>query len=214
MHRFARSLVVLVLLGVMSMWSPLHADGWTPTTGGLLMLGEFSAEGLTTSPPGATSLDPAAWPARAWQITSRPTTPATGPCVAFRQGTTWNQTIFGLRLPNANLCDFSASGGMQGWCDLSKGQGSGSYYAPGLATPDWGTITSFRWTGAGDSLAVTGVMESENFDIGGPYRVSGTFVGTITLLHGTGSPPLDLCIDPDGVQSPIPVLITLNYVLQ
>lgn len=204
--RFAPIAVLVVWIA--GLLPQTQARAVTATTGTIVAYGTFTAYGLTTSPLGTTPLDWATGPYRNWSLDSYPTvlTPS-GPCVTYRPGSTKDMP----RTPFP--CTMQLRGEITGWCDLSKGVGYGSYTAPG-SKYEWGNFRQLHWSGAGRTLAVTGEMEAYASGPVRPGLMAGTVVGTVTLLDGTGWTLLDLCTDPDGVQTPIPVLVELEYVLQ
>lgn len=213
MKPLRKALLRTALLGVIGVFLPAvpmqEAVALTPTTGSIVAYGELFAPGLTTSPLGATP-DPAqwyTWPTHSWQLYSN----GWGPhfCMSYRPDST--KDLVG-RAPA--ICSLYAAGVVYGWCDLSRGVGTPGYYGydgsySSGAYSDFGGFKAFRWTGTGATLTVSADMEAW----GNSGEFGGTMVGTITLL-GTGNALLDLCADPDGIQSPIPVLINFEYVLQ
>lgn len=209
--RTLRVSVVAVLLGLLSSATP--ADALTPITGTIVALGEFRANGLTTSPPGTTP-DLAnwwTWPSRGWELRSAVYPDTTGMCWSYRPPSTKDN--YYLSPPTA--CGLLASGSMWGWCDLSKGQGTGGWGGGSTG----GEFTSFRWSGVGHTLVVTGEMRSGVSNLlggitGPPWgEARGTFVAHVTFLNGAAG-VLDGCSSPGGLPYPLPVLIELEYALQ
>lgn len=197
--------VIVALLGMLLPLGPTGRAAAEVLPGAIVAYGTLSAPGLTIIPSGTVPdlSQWQTWPGRSWQIQA-------GTCVSYRP----YFSTYTLGNPPSPLCGLSLSGFMAGWCDLSKAQGSGGYWTTGW-TSQGGTITSFHWTGIGNTLAVTGEIETYEWDelpLNGYLR--GTLSGTVTLLKGTGGATLDPCADPNGLQSPIPVLIELQYVLQ
>ena len=207
-RKAVRALALVGLIGTLPVVSVQEASALTPTTGSIVAYGMLSAPGLTTSPtgttPDVTQWD--TWPSRSWQLYSDDWSDHF--CVSYRPDST--KDFFG-RSPG--ICSLYVAGSMYGWCDLSKGIGSPVYYGYDGYYSSWyydgADFSSFRWTGAGSTLVVSADMRSW----GSTGEVGGSLVGTVTLLE-TGTSFIDLCTDPDGIQSPIPVLINFEYVLQ
>lgn len=211
--RMLRLGAVMVLLGLLSGSTP--ATALTPTTGTIVALGEFRAPGLTTSPTGTTP-DLASWwtwPSRGWELRSAVYPDYTGTCWSHRPPSSKDNYNLNQNMPLG--CGMIVSGSMWGWCDLSKGQGNGGWGNGYIGSE----ITSFRWSGAGNTLVVTGEMQSWTYNqlgiLTGSYggEVRGTFVAHVTFLNGAGG-VLDGCSSPGGLPSPLQVLIELEYALQ
>jgi hypothetical protein len=210
---WSRFLVVQLLVSLV-VAAPRPASADTQTTGTIIVQADLTVQGLTTMPVGTVPdlTQFWTWPSRGWQLSANTYWNPSGTCVAYRPPSTADDSP---RIPS--LCAFAVSGGVWGWCDLSKGAGSGGYGS--YTQPESASINSFRWTGSGATLAVTGEMTSSLWPsslantvfgkVGSQAR--GTFTGTMTLLHGAATPSLG-CFDPNGLQS-IPVVLELEYVL-
>lgn len=186
--RVPRLLLVLCLVGLFASITPVAAV--TPTTGSLVAVGRLTASGLTALPPGTTP-DPTTWwewPSREWQLEAI----ASGGdlCTTFRPPSSKDS------LDGPAMCGLAASGSMWGWCDLSKGQGSGLFWPP-----SW-SMTTIHWSGGGSTLLVTGELWSWT---GNAIYAYGTFTATITFLTSSG------CSTHGGLTTPLPVLIELRY---
>lgn len=212
--RCPRFLLLAVAVSLVAL-VPTPARALTQTTGTIIAYGELTATGLTSIPVGVVP-DPAqwlSWPARGWQLDVNTYPNYSGTCVAYRPPSTHDDNA---RIPST--CALAVSGSMFGWCEMSKGIGGGGY---GSTTgSESASFNSFRWSGAGATLAVTGEMTTSlwptylGYTVFGKYGsyARGTFAGTMTLLREASTPPVG-CLDPNGLQSSIPVVLELQYAL-